>query len=429
MEEKSLLELVNTALETLTEIKRRIESGEGIDTGAFSEIVKPVEEESDPERGVEPEAEGIEEVDVASAKDESGLVFDDSVEADIQDDVRTKDDWKPVDFFDEAIELQDVQEQSRDEMEPQPAPVQQPVISQVQQPEPAPALQPGPTSVTQPEPAPTLQPEPAPVPQPILVQPPASATVVEPVSALHPAPSPAQPQSRTVSRGGITLEFGGFSQTIVSRSSGTTAAASRSVSAFSPQPQQSSQAQQPSQPQQSSQPSQPGYSASQSVPAPQANVPRTAKRMADAASMAAQVCSNWKFQDTNERANADLLRYAGTEQDAISSLSIVDPDSYYIISPDGAIGLTEDGGQNINWLYLPVDKSMASMPKSLKKGEPWPGYAGEKAAGTKAPSLEERAKSYDMAQAPAPAGFKFCKRCGSPVKPTAKFCKNCGYKV
>lgn len=354
MEDKSLLELVNSALEMLTEIKRRLESGED----AMPEVENTEVAESGMNNGE----------DLADSSD-SEVTWEKDSDTDDDEEAGIDEGWKPVDLFEPETEP---------EKEPQPAP--------------------GP----QPAPAPVPQPAPTPVPQPT------------------PAPQSAPVQSRPSSGSGITLEFGGFSQTIVSSPSAS----------YAPQPSTTAGYASPT----AGQPAisaarrpepdrEPAISAARRPgPAPDpVNGIRYAKRMADAAALAAQVCNMWKFQDTSERADEGLLRYAGSEQDAISSLSIVDPDSYYLVSQEGAIGITEDGGESINWLYLPVDKTMSSMPKRLKKGEPWPVEPQK--------PLEERAMSYDMPKAPEPQGFKFCRRCGNPVKPTAKFCKTCGNRM
>ena len=49
--------------------------------------------------------------------------------------------------------------------------------------------------------------------------------------------------------------------------------------------------------------------------------------------------------------------------------------------------------------------------------------------GTPDLSANESAKAFDMPDAPAPSAFRFCKNCGSPIKPTAKFCRNCGERL
>ncbi len=388
MEDKSLLELVNSALEMLTEIKRRLESGED----AMPEVENTEVAESGMNNGE----------DLADSSD-SEVTWEKDSDTDDDEEAGIDEGWKPVDFFEPETEP---------EKEPQPAPGPQPAPEpeKESQPAPQPATAPAPQPILVQPPTPVPQPAPAPVPQP----------APTPVPQPTPAPQSAPVQSRPSSGSGITLEFGGFSQTIVSSPSAS----------YAPQPSTTAGYASPT----AGQPAisaarrpepdrEPAISAARRPgPAPDpVNGIRYAKRMADAAALAAQVCNMWKFQDTSERADEGLLRYAGSEQDAISSLSIVDPDSYYLVSQEGAIGITEDGGESINWLYLPVDKTMSSMPKRLKKGEPWPVEPQK--------PLEERAMSYDMPKAPEPQGFKFCRRCGNPVKPTAKFCKTCGNRM
>ena len=47
-------------------------------------------------------------------------------------------------------------------------------------------------------------------------------------------------------------------------------------------------------------------------------------------------------------------------------LSEDDEDEYYIINR-GAIGETDDNGESVSWLYLPLDHKMESMPERIAR--------------------------------------------------------------
>lgn len=143
-------------------------------------------------------------------------------------------------------------------------------------------------------------------------------------------------------------------------------------------------------------------------------IPQTSKTMAGAVQIAAAGCGQWKFQDDNSSSfDVNAVKQAGVEQDAAAGLDPDDDKSYYIVSPDGAIGLTENAGRRIDWMFLPLNRTVSSLPKKLKKGDHWPEKVGESNA---------------QASAPAPAPEiqgAFCKKCGSPLNPGARFCMKC----
>lgn len=199
--------------------------------------------------------------------------------------------------------------------------------------------------------------------------------------------------------------------------------------------------------------------AAQSAPEPKAagQVPQTSKSMSEAAKLAAERCAQWKFQDEmGEAMDASMLIYACGEQDASAGLDPNDSESWYVVSPDGAIGLTEDNGASVTWLFLPLGRTMASMPKKVRKDEPWPEAAVAPApkpasAPTPAPqsapvpsASEVKAvptpkltldptpdiPTFDFSPAPkATAAGTVCPSCGKPVKAGNKFCMSCGTSI
>ena len=93
---------------------------------------------------------------------------------------------------------------------------------------------------------------------------------------------------------------------------------------------------------------------------------KTFKTMEDAAKYAAGICTAWKFKDEDEHIDKDFFIFSCGEQDAACGLDQNDDESYYVVSDEGAVGLTEDDGECIDWLYLPVGRSLASLPTSLR---------------------------------------------------------------
>ena len=108
----------------------------------------------------------------------------------------------------------------------------------------------------------------------------------------------------------------------------------------------------------------------------------------EAAKFAATLCKSWSFATAEERYDVkDLLVLAGTSD----SENPIDEDSFYVVSPGGAIGFCEDGG-DIDWLFLSDAAPNEDLPLT---------YGA-------APQI------------------KFCPKCGAPVIPGARFCGKCG---
>lgn len=154
-----------------------------------------------------------------------------------------------------------------------------------------------------------------------------------------------------------------------------------------------------------------------------ATVFHTAKTMTEAARSAAGSCQEWTFQD-DEFSAVDfpsLLRAAGM-QDMSHKFGPEERGSYYIVTGEGAIGVTENDSRSITWLYIPSDMDVVDFPFSLAgDAAPGPGKEDE-VPGTG--MVEERPAARTQS-APAGAG-KICPACGKTVSPGVKFCIHCG---
>lgn len=111
----------------------------------------------------------------------------------------------------------------------------------------------------------------------------------------------------------------------------------------------------------------------------------------EAAELAVTLATGWRFATSDERYDAKGLLVLAEMGD---SENPIDEDSFYVVSPAGAIGLCEDG-EDIDWLFL----SDAALNEDL-------------------PSTYH-----------AVSQIKFCPKCGSGVVPGAHFCSKCGGKL
>jgi ribosomal protein L40E len=110
-----------------------------------------------------------------------------------------------------------------------------------------------------------------------------------------------------------------------------------------------------------------------------------------AAEFAVTLATGWHFATADERyEKTTLLALAETSD----SENPIDGDSFYVVSPSGAIGFCEDG-EDIDWLFL----SDAAPNEDL-------------------PLIYQTA-----------AQVKICTKCGSGVVSGARFCGKCGERL
>lgn len=111
----------------------------------------------------------------------------------------------------------------------------------------------------------------------------------------------------------------------------------------------------------------------------------------EAAEFSATRCTCWSFATSNDRYDVNgLLALAETSD----SEDPIDEDSFYVVSPAGAIGLCNDG-EDIDWLFLPDNEANEDLPLTYQA----------------APQI------------------RFCSKCGAPVVPAARFCGKCGNRL
>ena len=110
--------------------------------------------------------------------------------------------------------------------------------------------------------------------------------------------------------------------------------------------------------------------------------------MLEAAEFAATLCGSWSFATSNDRYDVKGLLVLAETSD---SEDPIDEDSFYVVSPTGAIGLCNDG-EDIDWLFLSDAAPDEDLPLTY----------------TAAPQI------------------KFCPHCGAPAVSGARFCEKCG---
>ena len=110
----------------------------------------------------------------------------------------------------------------------------------------------------------------------------------------------------------------------------------------------------------------------------------------EAAEFAATLCTGWSFATLDEKYDRNSLLGIAEIHDEENP---ADEDSFYLVSPGGAIGFSEDG-ETIDWLFLPLNCT-EELPLAIKPE----------------------------------TVINFCAKCGKPVTPDARFCGACGTKL
>ena len=83
----------------------------------------------------------------------------------------------------------------------------------------------------------------------------------------------------------------------------------------------------------------------------------------EAAEFAATRCKSWSFATAEDRYDVKGLLVLAETSD---SENPIDEDSFYVVSPAGAIGLCEDG-EDIDWLFLSDAALNEDLPLTYNK--------------------------------------------------------------
>ena len=108
----------------------------------------------------------------------------------------------------------------------------------------------------------------------------------------------------------------------------------------------------------------------------------------EAVEFAVTRCNSWSFATSNDNYDVKGLLVLAETSD---SENPIDEDSFYVVSPAGAIGLCEDG-EDIYWLFLSDAAPNEDLPLTYQ----------------------------------AEPQIKFCSKCGSRAVLGARFCGQCG---
>lgn len=110
--------------------------------------------------------------------------------------------------------------------------------------------------------------------------------------------------------------------------------------------------------------------------------------MLEAAEFAATLCGSWSFATSNDRYDVKGLLVLAETSD---SEDPIEEDSFYVVSPAGAIGLCEND-EGIDWLFLSDNAPNEDLPARYQ----------------------------------ANPQINFCPKCGAPAVPGTHFCGQCG---
>ena len=127
-------------------------------------------------------------------------------------------------------------------------------------------------------------------------------------------------------------------------------------------------------------------------------------------------CVVWRYADSDEKYNAlQLYRFA----EAFDRENPVQDRSFYLVSAEGAIGVSPGAEYLTRWMFIPsmdeasVEKLRADIRQLQEEAKPKPEPKPEPA-----PQPESQ---------PPVRRAKFCPNCGTPYQnDDAKFCPNCG---
>ena len=108
----------------------------------------------------------------------------------------------------------------------------------------------------------------------------------------------------------------------------------------------------------------------------------------EAVEFAVTRCNSWSFATSNDNYDVKGLLVLAETSDSENPM---DEDSFYVVSPAGAIGLCEDG-EDIYWLFLSDAAPNEDLPLTYQ----------------------------------AEPQIKFCSKCGSRAVLGARFCGQCG---
>ncbi len=138
----------------------------------------------------------------------------------------------------------------------------------------------------------------------------------------------------------------------------------------------------------------------------------------------------WEYPDSDEIYDRNALLNIADQLEPI-----FDPEglNYYMPFTDGEIKLLLMREGQIMTIFVPRDMPADWKEKAVEQVVAPPVAEVKETVSAPTPAPEEAKQASPAPQekqaVPAPAGPKFCPKCGAPVKPGAGFCGKCGYRL
>lgn len=139
--------------------------------------------------------------------------------------------------------------------------------------------------------------------------------------------------------------------------------------------------------------------------------------LAQALTMACRKTVVWRKTNDGTPVNFLNIFYTAQEMDAKKTPQDT---YYYMVSAEGAIGITPSYEYLVKWLFIPMEDGPQKQAALKKLEEDYNQVEAEAAA-------QEATDQEATQPAQAPQVPRFCTNCGQPFQDdTARFCTNCG---
>lgn len=156
------------------------------------------------------------------------------------------------------------------------------------------------------------------------------------------------------------------------------------------------------------------------------------KTLTEAVAMALKVCSSWHGDETEETYGTEDMSYIAQIIDYESPNT--SDEMFYVVFPDGEIGLLCTYDRSIRRLFIPSDSDFVPTADMLLNEDDE--MISDDTMPHKNIFEEDKPKAESMtAPAPDPAPVKpereyyFCIYCGTKVHSRFKFCPKCGKRI
>ena len=154
------------------------------------------------------------------------------------------------------------------------------------------------------------------------------------------------------------------------------------------------------------------------------------KTLTEAVAMALKVCSSWVGEETEELYGAKDMAYIAQITDIESPNT--SKEMFYVVFPDGEIGLLCTYDRSIRRLFIPTDSDFVPSARMMLKGKDdmIPDDAMPRSVPFRAAPPEDR-----QADTSVPGSgtrpkrdYYYCMYCGAKIESRFKYCTKCGKK-